>query len=221
MKRPKLWLGGPPEGGEPQLSLNERRRSILWPLPTHTVVRFPQEANSFVDVELSPVEETVRVKQDDDEDAVQLRERWVVTGIAVRRGYKTKAQPHADWSSPVVWDDALSLEDSVSTREVRRMPLYSRVQQAIAIVLARTPEQIIGAAATAPPGRPTTHGTHFYRELAASYRAFELEGKRPVQEIARRKRVSPNLVHQWVFKARELGLLQESSFSGKKRRGGS
>jgi len=218
MKRPKLWLGGPPEGGEPQLSLDERRRSILWPLPAHTVVRFPQEDDYFVDVELTPDEETVRVKQDDGGDAVQLRERWVVTGIAVRRGYKTKAQPDADWSSPVAWDDDLSLEDSVSTREVRRMPLHSRVQQAIAIVLARTSEQIIGAA-TAPRGRPA-RTPRFYKDLADFYRALEAEGKRPVQEIARRKRVSPNLVHQWVFKARELGFLEESAFSGKKRRGG-
>lgn len=51
----------------------------------------------------------------------------------------------------------------------------------------------------------------WYRNLANSYREFELRGLSPVKEIARRKRVSENTVHQWVYRMRhELKFLEPS-----------
>ncbi len=69
-----------------------------------------------------------------------------------------------------------------------------------------------------PRGRPK-HGKSidFYRELSKSYRDFEIRGLSPVKEIARRKRVSENTVHQWVHRMRhELGFLEPSPRSKRK-----
>jgi hypothetical protein len=55
--------------------------------------------------------------------------------------------------------------------------------------------------AVAPRGRPA-HNINFYSEIPDAYRAFAVQGKRPVPGIARRKKVSPNTVHQWVYWAR-------------------
>jgi hypothetical protein len=63
-----------------------------------------------------------------------------------------------------------------------------------------------------PRGRPQRgKSVDFYRQLAKSYRAFELAGLSPVKEIARRKRVPENTVHQWIHRMRhELGFLEPS-----------
>jgi hypothetical protein len=62
-----------------------------------------------------------------------------------------------------------------------------------------------------PRGRPQ-HGksTTFYKGMATAYMAFEQAGLSPVKEIARRKRVSENTVHQWVYRMRRLGFLDPS-----------
>lgn len=222
MKRPSMWRGQrskdwPKKAAEVQLSPAERKRVVTWPLPAHSVVRFSQEDNYFVDVELALVENMVPVNRDGTQQ--ELRERWIVTGIAVRRGYKTKRQPHGD--EPVAWEDdlslELSLEDPVSTRDVRRMPFASLVRQALAVEKAWTPEQI-AEAVSVPRGRPGL-GTEFYKGIADSYRGFEAQGKpHPAREIAKRKRVPENRVHRWVWVARELGVLEESQYSGKRRK---
>jgi transposase len=71
-----------------------------------------------------------------------------------------------------------------------------------------------------PRGRPKRgKSVDFYRELAKSYREFELGGLSPVKEIARRKRVSENTVHQWVHRMRhELGFLEPSPRSKRKEK---
>jgi len=66
-----------------------------------------------------------------------------------------------------------------------------------------------------PRGRPK-HGksTAYYRDLAGSYRELAKAGySSPVKEIARRKQVSENTVHQWIHRARHLGFLEPSSRS--------
>jgi hypothetical protein len=71
-----------------------------------------------------------------------------------------------------------------------------------------------------PRGRPQRgRSVDFYRELAKSYRNLELAGLSPVKEIARRKRVSENTVHQWVHRMRhELGFLEPSPRSKQKEK---
>jgi hypothetical protein len=56
-----------------------------------------------------------------------------------------------------------------------------------------------------PRGRPKRgRSATFYRELAAAADHFEQRGLSSATEIARRKGVSPNLVHQWLHVARRL-----------------
>jgi len=97
---------------------------------------------------------------------------------------------------------------------MRRLPLTKII--AAALVVASKPSgydyRAEAQAATAPRGRPERgKSTTFYRELADSYRSFAERGKSPVKEIARRKRVSENTVHQWVYRARNLGFLEPSA----------
>lgn len=110
---------------------------------------------------------------------------------------------------PVVSEIRVENMDGVSPRDVKRLPLATYAQAAIVAVR----DWDMDAAArtlTAPRGRPRKgQGMAFYRELAGFYRELVRSGVRhPAKEIARRKRVSQNLVHQWVFRARELGLLE-------------
>jgi hypothetical protein len=64
-----------------------------------------------------------------------------------------------------------------------------------------------------PRGRPKRgNSARFYRELADMYRELTLRGLAfPVKEIARRKRVPENTVHQWIYRARKLGFLEAAS----------
>jgi hypothetical protein len=65
-----------------------------------------------------------------------------------------------------------------------------------------------------PRGKPQPgKSTEFYREIAKAYRELAAEGtgKSPVKEIARRKGVPENTVHQWIHKARKLKFLEPST----------
>jgi hypothetical protein len=54
-----------------------------------------------------------------------------------------------------------------------------------------------------PRGRPTDQpGPAFYADLLATARELEAQGIRSVPEIAKRKRVNQNVVHQWLHRAR-------------------
>lgn len=71
-----------------------------------------------------------------------------------------------------------------------------------------------------PRGRPQRgKAALFYKEIADSYRELAFTGASPVKEIARRKRVSQNTVHQWVHRARKLGFLDPSPRSQSKEKG--
>jgi hypothetical protein len=63
-----------------------------------------------------------------------------------------------------------------------------------------------------PRGRPERgKSAAFYKEVADAHRQLSAAtGRSPVKEIARRKRVSENTVHQWVHRARQLGFLEPS-----------
>jgi hypothetical protein len=106
----------------------------------------------------------------------------------------------------------------LSGRDLRRLPLGTYMDAAVAwasppmFVLQHLSDsdaawEEVGRA-VAPRGRPA-HNTNFYIEIAEAYRALAVQGRRPVPEIARRKKVSPNTVHQWVYRARQLGLLEK------------
>lgn len=108
--------------------------------------------------------------------------------------------------------------NTVSPRDVKRLPLSTYVQAATlhgdprkqdSASLGKAYDKAI-AALRAPRGRPERgKGSAFYKELAESYRAMVAAGiPHPAKEIARRKREDVNLVHQWIFRARDLGLLE-------------
>ena len=106
----------------------------------------------------------------------------------------------------------------LSARVLRRFPLGSYLDAAVAwashplfvIRNIAAPDEAWEEVrrAVAPRGRPS-HNTKFYEEIAEIYRALMIDGKRPVPEIARRKKVSPNTVYQWVYRARQLGFLEK------------
>lgn len=103
----------------------------------------------------------------------------------------------------------------VSPREVRRLPLATYVQAALAE--ARKP----GAHSRmveAPKGQPRKgRSTGFYQEIADAYRSLQARGvPHPAKEIARRKRVDPNMVHQWVHVARRHGFLEPPTSAPRK-----
>jgi hypothetical protein len=127
---------------------------------------------------------------------------------------------------------------SVSPRDVRRMPLSTLVEGAVALLTREiadpTAPNVVGhqqkgayildlvagerTAARVPRGRPERgHSTDFYRDLARAYSELAAANVRPVPEIARRKRVDENTVHQWIHRARKLGFLPPSSRGKGKR----
>lgn len=60
-------------------------------------------------------------------------------------------------------------------------------------------------------GRPIGRNKErFYRAVAELHRQWVLKGLSPAKELAKRKRVSENTAHQWIYKARQLGYLEPS-----------
>jgi hypothetical protein len=63
------------------------------------------------------------------------------------------------------------------------------------------------------------HKADFYKKIAAVARICIENpqlGLSPAKEIARRARVSENLAHQWIYKARKLGFLEPSQRSAQR-----
>ena len=125
----------------------------------------------------------------------------------------------------------------LSARDIQRLPLASALKAAIAaarvfseqndsgvvLPLYDTEKIESGWAGAANKvllprgGPPTRRPAKFYKQIAEAYNALALKGVvSPVKEIARRKRVSENTVHQWVYKARELKFLDRSPRSRKR-----
>lgn len=103
----------------------------------------------------------------------------------------------------------------LSLREARRFPLRRIVEAALAWahepLESRGPgwhEPTEGMRAairklSLPRGRPKRgHSAQWYRELADAYKEYQRLGLSPVKEIAKRKGVSENTVHQWIHRMR-------------------
>ncbi|MGH2659244.1 MAG: hypothetical protein ACRDHS_06150, partial [Actinomycetota bacterium] len=178
----------------PRITATDLAEGVLWPHPPEWVVRFlPEDSSHVVDVEIAT------------EEGITF-----VTGIAVRSGVSTS--PSGTAEDP--WLEGAEYEPVVP-RDVQRLPLTRFARAALAIVNdpfteeGRQEVQRI----LVPRGRPTRRrGGEFYRELLATARRLEGRGIPPVPEIARRKKVSQNLVHQWLHRARKL---EGRSSSGK------
>ncbi len=110
---------------------------------------------------------------------------------------------------PVVTEIAVERPEGVSPRDVRRLPLSMYAQAAVVAWRDWDLDQA-AEVLTAPRGRPRgSRSVGFYRDLADFYRSLVRAGVRyPAKEIARRKHVDQNTVHQWVYRARELGFLE-------------
>lgn len=179
-----------------------------WPMPAQGIMRvfsteFPKYA---VDVEMR----------------LDAFDEPVVTGVAVRRCVGMKANKRAGFDPPPEWpEDVEPLP--VSLRDVRRLPL-DRIATAALVVVRQfrespDPDRMLPVAeALSLPGRPVGRNKErFYTTVAELYRRYAGEGRSPAKELARRKHVSENTAHQWIYKARQLGYLEPSQRSSRKK----
>jgi hypothetical protein len=107
---------------------------------------------------------------------------------------------------------------SLSARDVRRLPLDRVVRAATAAADSGPVESLPELSKILlPRGRPSgdERSVAFYKAIANAHRQLEQLEKSPAKEIARRKRVSENTVHQWIHKARLQGFLEPSPRSRK------
>ncbi len=193
----KVWvsqhMGSPGPLPGPLISASDLAEGVLWPYPAEWTVRFlPEDSPYVVDVEIAI-----------DEDGTHY-----VTGIAARSGVPTSASgtPKDPWLEGAEYGP-------VSPRDVQRLPLSRYARAALAIVNDPLTEEGRQEARRIlmPRGRPSRRrGPDFYRELLATARHLEEQSVRPVPEIARRKDVSENLVHQWLHRARKLEVTSSS-----------
>ena len=127
----------------------------------------------------------------------------VPVGVSVRRTYPTSR--HKKQGSYQFADEAVL--EPLSAVDVRQIP-FGRVIRAAMVAAAAGPEDDIRADVDrilVPRGRPQRgKSVKFYRDLLKSAHEFQQQGLSPAKEIARRKGVSPNLVHQWLHVARRL-----------------
>jgi hypothetical protein len=168
------------------------RRGLRWPLPAERTVRIwgIDRWPYTVDVEF-----------------VQSDRGPVATGVTVRRNFR--------YDEDDGFADDLELE-AVSGRDVRRMPLDRMIAAALAAVSEPTTTTgwRDGVTTELESQRPSKRGysSKFYAEIADEYRRLAQKGlTSPVQEIARRRGDPPNRVHQWVHRARAMGLLEPST----------
>jgi hypothetical protein len=124
----------------------------------------------------------------------------VPVGVAVRRAFPTSR--HRKGANYPVAEGTVPAP--VSAVDVRGVP-FGRVIRA-ALTAAREPGTIETDELDrilVPRGRPQRgRSVKFYRELLDAARDYEKRGLSPAKEIARRKGVSENLVHQWLYVAR-------------------
>lgn len=165
--------------------------TFRWPAePESEWVRIqpPTDAPYVVDVEFA---------RDTDDESVPI-------AVTVRRTFSTSARKQG---GEYRFTEDAELEP-ISAVDLREIP-FGKVLRA-ALVAKRRPElsderhdeldRIL-----LPRGRPKRgHSRPFYRALAAAADQYERRKLSPAKEIARRKGVSPNLVHQWLHVARRL-----------------
>lgn len=132
------------------------------------------------------------------------------------RGYWTKVTLLPDGTPTAI---AVEREEGVSSRDIRRLPMASIIQAAQATLAGarvplwdsvsyeKTKRELLRALGQVkvPRGRPERgRSTKFYLELLESHAQLKAQGLKPAPEIARRKGVPLNTVHQWLFRARRL-----------------
>lgn len=135
--------------------------------------------------------------------------------VTIRRTFPVSDEPYRPPSFAEGTEPA-----PFSARDVRRLPLDRIVRAATAVAdhgpldpASEVPKVLL------PRGRPTggERSIKFYKEVADAYRQiqFAQPDKSPAREIARRKRVPENTVHQWIYKARDKGFLERPPRSRK------
>ena len=102
---------------------------------------------------------------------------------------------------------------AVSSRDVRRAPLFAYTRAALAATAAplamvtRPTQTNIVRAMRLPRGNPERgRSTGFYLDILKVARELEKTGEKPAVQIAARKGVEANTVHQWLFRARKIEL---------------
>jgi len=169
----------------PRLSEGDLADRVNWPFPAEWIVRFDLEDRGWMlDVEVEA-----------DPDGVHH-----LTGIVIRSGIPTS--PSGTNEDP--WLEGGEYEPLV-VRDVQQLLLGRYVRAALAIV----DDPITGEGRREarrillPSGMPDEGvGPEWYAELLENAEELEKQGYSPVQEIANRKGVSPNVVSQWLNRAR-------------------
>ncbi len=193
-------MGAPAPIPGPTITQADLDEGVLWPYPPEWIVRFsPERSRYLIDVEMAT-----------DADGMVF-----VTGYAVRSGVPTSASG----TTVDPWLEGAEVEP-VSPRDVQRISLWRFARAALA--LARDPLVPQGRQKAErvlmPRGLPKNGvGAEFYQELLQTARRLEGQGVAPVAEIARRKRVDANVVHQWLHRARKLDSGAESRGSSTPR----
>ena len=173
---------------DPDATESERGEGWWWPYPPEWTVRFDTEDSPYVvDVEISKV----------------LESTPQITGFVIRTGFPKSPSGKGKESST-----SGAEYQPLTAREVQRLPLSRFARAALALAAdAFSPGGLQEAKRILMPrGRPSAGAdSNFYAELLAAARELEKQGIAPVPEIARRKRVDPNVVHQWLHRARRPG----------------
>jgi hypothetical protein len=186
----RIWkrhMGAPAPIPGPTITQADLDEGVLWPWPPEWIVRFsPERSPYLIDVEMAM-----------DSDGMVF-----VTGYGIRSGVPTSTSG----TKLDPWMEGAEVEP-VSPRDVQRISL-SRFARA-ALALASDPLAPQGRQEAErllmPRGLPSNGvGAEFYQELLQTARRLERQGVAPVAEIARRKRVDANVVHQWLHRARKL-----------------
>jgi hypothetical protein len=127
----------------------------------------------------------------------------VPVGVAVRRTFPVKRKKKGKNYSFVEGTELAP----VSAVDLRGIPFGRVIRAATAAVRRAEPmderhDEL--ARILVPPGRPKRgRSIKFYCDILKAAHEFEQRNLSPAKEIARRKKVSENLVYQWLHVARE------------------
>lgn len=220
MKGPRFHVRRTSPVDEPHA--NAWRAGAPWPVPGYLVLS-ADVPGYRIEIEVAEEEDTV-----------------TPVGVTVRRLARLEKQPDSGEASDELLDFLsrrhTALNDGrflfvetprpLSSRDVRRMPLATLIEAAVALgnswrELGLGEPSAEGREwpsdedwrrlrrARVPRGRPQRgDGASFYRGLAKAHRALVAQGKKPSIEIARANDVSPVTARQWIFRARQLGFLE-------------
>lgn len=173
-------------------------RKLRWPIAADVIVR-------VWDLEDWPYTVDVELLRPSEADAP------VVSGIRVYRNFllepKTPGKRERRFA-----EDLRPL--SLSTRDVRRMPL-DRILRAALVAATEHHDGRTGELKRAllprAQGPKPEHSRKFYEQIARAYQQRVKNGEgSPVAWIAERKNVPRNRVYQWLHRARKMGLLEPS-----------